>query len=250
MSQDDQALPTEVRTVTQTIERGVDAWERDDYGLALACFQVVLEEHPGFPDVRNKAGLCLAMLGDLDGALAQLDEAVTLQPRYAEAHLNRAIVLNELGRFEEARDAFARAAQLERTDEFPADVGNRLAVAHARVADLYLSCARPERAVDEYLAALEVRPGFLDIRSRLAEAYLNLGRLDDARRELVAILELNPRFTGARVRLGLVLQRSGDRAGAEREWRRCAEERPEDARVQAYLAATAAPPAEGAPLPD
>jgi len=214
------------------------AWEQDDFGLALACFQMVLEEHPGFPDVRNKAGLCLAMLGDMGGALEQLDQAIEINEKYAEAYLNRAIVLNELGRFEEARVSFERAGLLETegAGDFPADLGNQLAIAHAKVADIYLSCSRPHKAVDEYRLALEVRPGFLDIRSKLAEAFLELGRLDEAKEELLSILRQNPQFTGARLRLGLVYQRSGDHGAAIREWTRCALEDPSDARIQAYLA--------------
>lgn len=229
---------SEVREVTRAIERGVTAWEQDDYGLALACFQLVLDDHPGFPDVRNKAGLCLAMLGDMEGALEHLDEAIRINDAYGEAHLNRAVVLNELGRFDEARAAFHRASELERAepDDFPADIGNQLAIAHARVADLYLSCSRPEQAVEEYLLALAVRPGFLDIRSKLAEAYLACGQLDDARTELESILGQNPRFTGARLRLGVVHHRAGDDAAALREWTQCAVEAPGDVRVQAYLA--------------
>ncbi len=239
MRQEQEGLTNEVRGVTQAIERGMVAWEQDNFGLALACFQMVLDEHPDFPDVRNKAGLCLAMLGDLRGAVEQLDEAVAINPRYAEAHLNRAVVLNELGRFDEARSSFTRAAELERHSEYPADLGNQLAIAHARVGDLYLDCSRPKKAVEEYLAALEVRPGFLDIRSKLARAYVDLGRLAEARQELLSILELNPDFTAARVRLGMVLQRTGDRVGAVREWKRCAVEDPGDVRVQAYLASAA-----------
>jgi len=75
-------------TTKQRIERGVAAWDRDDYQAALSDFRVVLTEHPDFPDVRNKAGLCLAMLGDLTEALDQLDAAVRIAPGYAEAHLN------------------------------------------------------------------------------------------------------------------------------------------------------------------
>ena len=52
--------------------------------------------------MHNKAGLCLAMMGEMERALAEFDEALKLNDTYAEAHLNRAIVLNDLGRFEEA----------------------------------------------------------------------------------------------------------------------------------------------------
>ncbi len=192
------------------------------------------------------------MLGDMEGALAQLDEAIRINNAYGEAHLNRAVVLNELGRFDEAREAFDRASELERADpeDYPADIGNQLAIAHARVADLYLGCSRPKQAVDEYLLALEVRPGFLDIRSKLAEAYVACGRLDDARVELLSILDQNPHFTAARMRLGVVYHRIGDDAAAVHEWTRCAKEAPDDARVQAYLASVhgeSSPPSDGDP---
>ena len=225
-------------SVKQIIARGISAWERDDYPSALSDFQKVLKDHPNFPDVRNKAGLCLAMMGDLESALEAFNLALGVNASYAEAHLNRAIVLNELGRFDEAREAFSRAGELDRRrgDEFPADLGNQIAIGHAKMGELYLQVDRPARAAEEFRNALEVRPSFLDIRSRLAEAYLDMGEIRRARAELEAILDENPLFTGARIRLGVALHRLGDTERAVKEWRRCAEQTPEDRRVQGYLA--------------
>jgi len=147
--------------------------------------------------------------------------------------------LNDLGRFEEASEAFQCANKLDTQDSmvFPSDLGNQLADSHARSGDLYLVANRPEQAAQEYAAAVSVRPRFADLRFRLAEAYLDLNRLDDARDHLEAILEVNPGFLDARVRLGALLHRIGDLGGARREWEQCAEADPDDRRVQAYLAA-------------
>lgn len=220
------------------IGAGIRALEAEDYAAAARTFHDILEENPTLPDVRYRAGLALAMLGRWEEALEQLDMAVTLNPEYAEALLNRAIVLNELGRFDEARESFMRAGSADRrwSAEFPSELGNRLAVAHAKLGDLYLEFDRPARAAREYLEALEIRPTFLDIRSRLAEAYLRTGELERAGLELEAILQENPGFTSARVRLGLVLSRMGDLDGARREWERVMAQNPEDARARAYLA--------------
>jgi tetratricopeptide (TPR) repeat protein len=220
------------------VARGVSAWERDDFEAALATFEEVLSEHPYFADVHNKAGLCLAMLGRPDEALVHFDEALSQNNAYAEAHLNRGIVLNELGRHDEAQAAFSRAGELDTRDSraFPSEVGNRIAVTHAQLGDLYLVANHPQEAARHYRAALEIRPRFMDIRSKFAEALIELGELDDAREELDTILEARPGFTGARVRLGVVLHRLGDDAAAVREWRRCAEDDPSDMRPRAYLA--------------
>lgn len=217
---------------------GVSAWERDDYESALTTFREVLEAHPYFADVQNKAGLCLAMLGRPEEALVHFEAALEQNASYAEAHLNRGIVLNELGRHEEAQVALNRAGEIDFRDSraFPSDVGNRLAVTHAQLGDLYLVANHPREAAKHYRTALEVRPRFMDIRTKYAEALIELEEFEQAREELETILEGRPHFVGARVRMGVVLRRLGDNEGAIREWKRCAADDPDDMRPRAYLA--------------
>jgi tetratricopeptide (TPR) repeat protein len=221
----------------QLIERGVCAWERADYEAALEQFMAVLRRHPGFADVHNKAGLCLAMLGDPEGALLEFERALRISETYAEAHLNRAIVLQGLGHFEEARKHLRRADELDNMDstEFPSDLGHRIAIAHAKLGDLYLVAEHPEEAAGEYEKALGVRARFLDIRSKYAEALIGMDRWQEAQSQLETILEENPEFASARLRLGLVRYRLGDRDGARREWTHCLLHDPKDMRARAYL---------------
>jgi tetratricopeptide (TPR) repeat protein len=220
------------------IAEGVSAWEREAHAEALSIFDEVLADRSGFPDVHNRRGLCLAVMGRLDEALAAFDRAVELAPTYAEAHLNRGIVLKDLGRAEDAQEAFDLAGRLDSRDgtAYPSHVGNQLAVTHAKLGDLYLIADRPDLASEQFRAALEVRPRYLDIRTKLAESLMTLGLLDDARDELEFVLERDPDFTSARLRLGLVLQRQGDNSGARAAWERCARENPADFRARAYLA--------------
>ncbi len=232
-------MPTDQKHARQIVARGVSAWEQDDFSAALETFLGVLAEHPYFADVHNKAGLCLAMLGRLEEALAHFEAAVTRNPAYAEAHLNRGLVLKDLGRGEEAAKAFSRVDELHGRDTpvFPAEVGNRIAVTHAQLGDLYLVANDPDRAVEEYRAALAIRPRFMDIRSKYAETLIELGDLAQARDELTLILESRPSFVGARVRLGVVLHRLGEDAKAVEQWEQCLEDEPTDMCARAYLAA-------------
>ncbi len=231
-------MPIDQRQARQIVARGISAWERDDFESALETFQSVLRDFPRFADVHNKAGLCLAMLGRLEEALGHFDAALGENPSYAEAHLNRGIVLNDLGRHDEAQDAFARAGELDVRDSpvFPSEVGNRIAVTHAQLGDLYLVANHPVDAVEHYRAALEIRPRFMDIRSKFAETLIELGELEQARDELTLILESRPSFVGARVRLGVVFHRLGLDDLAVVHWRRCLQDDPSDMRARAYLA--------------
>ena len=231
-------MSNEQRHARQIVAEGVTAWERDDFEVALETFQGVLKEFPHFADVQNKAGLCLAMLGRLDEALEHFDHALGYNASYAEAHLNRGIVLKDLGRHDEAQAAFDRAGELDSRDSpvFPSEVGNRLAVTHAQLGDLYLVANHPVDALEHYRAALEIRPRFMDIRSKYAETLIELGELDQAKEELELILESRPSFVGARVRLGVVYHRLGEDSDAVKQWRRCLEDDPRDMRARAYLA--------------
>ena len=217
---------------------GNAAWEQDDFAAAFQHFRTILQDHPNFADIRNRAGLCLAMMGDAEGALEQFDKALEVNDCYAEAFMNRAIVLNDLNRHDEAAECFHRASALDLRDSraFPSHMGNQLANAHAKTGDLYMAADRPEEAAAEYAAAVEVRPGFLDLRFKLAEAYIDLDMLGEALGHLEEILVANPNFAGARVRLGALLNRMGDTKRARQEWELCAEQNPDDRRIRAYLA--------------
>jgi tetratricopeptide (TPR) repeat protein len=177
------------------------------------------------------------MMGDAEGALEQFDEALKVNDTYAEALLNRAIVLNDPGRFKEASESFHKASALDVRDSgaFPSHMGNQLANARAKTGDLYMAADRPEEAAGEYATAVEIRPNFLDLRFKLAEAYMDLDMWVDARLHLKEILVKNPAFGGARVRLDAQLNRMGDTEGARREWELCAEQNPDDRRIKAYL---------------
>ena len=99
-----------------------------------------------------------------------------------------------------------------------------------------MAADRPEEAAAEYAAAVEVRPGFLDLRFKLAEAYMDLDMLGEALTHLEEILVKNLNFAGARVRLGALLNRMGDTTRERQGWAFCAEQNPADRRIRAYLA--------------
>lgn len=221
----------------QLMQRARLAFERGDYASALADAQEVLAAHPGFADLRHLAGLCHGFLGNSEAALAEFEQALALNPRYIEAHLNRAITLTDLGRYDEAQASFASAAEHETEDggPFTAGILARLANGHAELGDLYMQGGGAEDAASEYRRALELRPAFHDIRNKLAEALIELGSLDEAKAELERVRDGNPRFMAARLNLGLVYYRLERLERAREEWHACERLQPTHPQVRAYL---------------
>jgi tetratricopeptide (TPR) repeat protein len=217
---------------------GLQAFERRDYATALDQFRTILASEPSFADVRHYAGLCLIFLDQPDEALAQIEGAIATNPAYVEAHINRALLLQEMGRYDEAGESFVQAADHEQHnhDRFPAAVTARLANAHAGVGDLYYDSGAYDEAAREYGIALDLRPRFHDIRNKFASCLLGLDRAGEARAELDRILEWNPDFIAARLNRGLALHRLGERDAAAADWRECARQQPDHPQVRAYLA--------------
>lgn len=71
-------------------------------GKAEQEFAQALALNPFFPRLRTQMGYICLQQGDFAGALSHYSAAVQINPRDAEAHLNRGIVLEGLGRYGEA----------------------------------------------------------------------------------------------------------------------------------------------------
>jgi tetratricopeptide (TPR) repeat protein len=170
--------------------------------------------------------------------LGELERALELNPQYVEALIHRGLVLNELGRTQEAEEAFNRAAAslTEPTGGLPAPVSAQLANRHAELADTYAGAGALSRAIEQYEQALELGPAFHDLRYRMARLLIEAGRPLEAREALEEVVRARPNFVDAEAALGLARYLSGDVAGAREVWQGCLERRPENARVDAYLA--------------
>jgi tetratricopeptide (TPR) repeat protein len=225
-------------TTDEVLARGRAAFEKGAYAAALLDLEEVARRRPRFADVQHMIGVCLSLTGRPEAALGAFDRALAVNPAYVEAHVNRAIVLNGLGRTEEAAASFALASEYDRGatgGRFSAALSAELANRHAALGDLYAQAGALEEAVEQYTRAREIRPRFLDIRNRLARVRIELRDLERATRELREILALHPGFTDARVNLGLALYRGGALDAACAEWEQCLRERPGDAQVESYL---------------
>src|SRR6185436_17332195 len=120
------------------------------------------EQGTRFADAYNLFGLSLAMLDRPWDALGSFDQALQLNPRYVEAYLNRAVVLNDLGKTEAAAADISRAAELGAADAsgFPSVIANKLANAHAALGHDYRAARAFAEAIAQYRRALELRPHF------------------------------------------------------------------------------------------
>jgi tetratricopeptide (TPR) repeat protein len=130
----------------------------------------------------NEAGADALAEGDLETAAARLSVALEYSPKFVDALVN-------LGLVECQRGNFARARQLlERAKRLNPDV----AQPHHALGILAERERRPDRASENYLAALHVDPGFAPSRANLGRLQYDAGQLDAASLTFKKLVEIAP----------------------------------------------------------
>lgn len=225
-------------SVRELIGSARERFAAHDYYGALLCLEDLGGEAREYADVHHLRGLCLSMLERNDEALAEFDHAIRLNPRYVEAQIHRGLILNQLGRSEEALQAFdaARSAEGPAVAGLAAPVAARLANEHARLGEMYAEAGAIEEAIREFDRAVELGPGFHDLRLRLARLLIDGGNPLGAREQLEQVVATRPDWVEARVQLGLARYLAGDVSGARGIWEECRSQRPDLERVSGYLA--------------
>ena len=233
------------------VEQANERFQLQDYYGAIHLLEEVVGTGRAFADAHHLLGVSYSLAGQPDKALEQLDRALTLNPNYIEALIHRALVLNELGREEEANAALRRARQAgaDRRAGFPTHLAAKLANQHAALGEAYLEAGGLNEAIAQYEAALALGPAFHDLRYKLGRLLLEAGRALEAHEHFQTIVRERPAFLDAAAMLGLASYLAGDGLAARAVWEALRARRPEDPRVEAYLAllsrsdvpATAAP---------
>src|SRR5437899_1621316 len=220
------------------VEQANERFQLQDYYGAIHLLEEVIATGRAFADAHHLLGLSYSLAGQPDKALEQLDRALALNPNYIEALIHRALVLNELGREEEANAVLRRARQVtsERRGGFHGHVAAKLANLHAALGQAYIEAGGLNEAIAQYEAALALGPAFHDLRYKLGRLLLEAGRALDAHEHFQIIVRERPSFLDAAAMLGLANYLAGDGLAARAVWEELRARRPEDPRVEAYLA--------------
>jgi Tfp pilus assembly protein PilF len=111
----------------------------------------------------------------------------------------------------------------------------KLSNMHADLGQAYAELQMLDKAIAEYREALDLSPGFADVRTRLGQLLKDCGRLDDAQAELERVKRDRSGYVPARVSLGATYFAKNDKAAARREWNEVLQIDPENRTARMYL---------------
>ncbi|MBI5644238.1 MAG: tetratricopeptide repeat protein [Deltaproteobacteria bacterium] len=115
-------------------------------------------------------------------AMAELREAVRLEPDFFLPHYNLASLYQEIGRYDEAIREFKEVLRV--------DPANAQAVYNLGLS--YKAKGMAEEALTEYAKALKLRPDYIEVRYALGDAYKDAGRADEAIENYLVFIDSAP----------------------------------------------------------
>lgn len=132
--------------------------------------------------------------GNLSKAVELFTEAHALDPLNPQVHVGRAIVYQQLGRYEDAEAGFLTAIELQ----------PNLAVAYINLGALYKAQNKTEAAIAEYEKAITYNPLFPQAYYNLGIALRSMARNREAKEAFEKAVDLEPSFIAARINLGIL----------------------------------------------
>jgi len=225
-------MPTELR---ELVEIGKKHFESQNYARAEQCFQKIIKSGARYADVLNMLGIIYHADGKFNNAIESFEDALEINPHYAEATLNLAVLYNDLGEFKKAKALYARIQDRHGATDLDPILRGKIANMHAHLGDIYRGIGKFADAIDEYKKALKLCPDYADIRTKLGMSLRDNGQKDQAIKEFTAAIDEKPGFKPARIQLGLTLFLAGQKDKAAKAWKEVLAKDKENKVVLSYL---------------
>jgi len=176
--------------------------------LTLAIFALLLVPVVGQEKSAsdwNDEGTNLTHSGQYDDAVNAFNEAIDMDPSFAEAWCNKGIALDELGKHDEAIDAYDEAIKIN-----PQLIG-----AWYNKGITLDEQNNHEGAIEAYDEAIKIDPRFAEAWTNKGVSFAIQGKYDDAINAFDEAIKINPQFAKAWYNKAIALKTQGSDAEAD-----------------------------------
>jgi tetratricopeptide (TPR) repeat protein len=150
-------------------------------------FQQALQINPGYADAHNNLGLALEKQGKIEEAIEHFRQAFQINPKHANAHDNLGIALAKQGKIEEAIEHFRQALQIN------PDHAN----AHSNLGIALTKQGKIEEAIEHFRQTLQINPDHANAHNNWGIALEKQGKIEEAIKHFRQALQINPNHASA-----------------------------------------------------
>ncbi|GAA0630357.1 hypothetical protein GCM10009016_20530 [Halomonas beimenensis] len=184
---------------------------------AVPLAREITERYPRASFGWKALGTALMESGDAQGAVAQLEHALELQPDNNETLTNLGKALQQLGRYEEAEARLNQALEQD-ADNYQANM---------HLAGIHQQRGRHDRALEHYERSLESLPDAVLAKMRKASLMVERRDYDQALAILEPLAEQHPKAVGVLTNLANLYGTMGRFDEAEARYRRAIDLQPD-----------------------
>lgn len=226
-----------------------DLLNRKDYGRAESLIREKIAKDPNGADGYYLLGVLNYFQGHVGPTITALKKSLELDSRHTDAAICLSVLLNDLGKYDDAKKIFDQAnySVVHRREGVVSGVDLKFAVKHLELGDLYFRYRRYDESIEEYSKAALLNPQHFETRIRRAKAYARKGFVSRALQDLQALKHEHPEYVPARIHLGLLHYSQGNLIDAELEWEEALHRHPNHAEAGGYLAMIRRARQNGAP---
>lgn len=213
-------------------------YQEQKYKRALLMLEEVTNLNASNSEAYFLIGNIFHIQGNLGKAVKAFNKVLELDPNNTDASISLSVILNDIGRYEDAKQIFDKANEKVKNEPDgikDPHINRKFANKHYEVAELYFSYNRYEEALFEYNKVIALDSENLEARIKVAKVYSKKGYLAKAVDELRKLKSERPSYTPARIALGLLHYGQGDIVEAQNEWQQALMKEPENQELQMYL---------------
>ncbi len=161
---------------------GAEALMAGNIGEARRLVGIAARLAPRFPNALNNLGVCLEHSGDRQGALAQYEKALQVDPTNTMVMTNMLRIYQQQGRVAEAEELETKVKD--------SNTGNPFFFVY--LGEMALAAGDTTKALDYMVHALRLESELPEVQLGLAKVYLAQGDLDRARHFVERAMQLDP----------------------------------------------------------
>ena len=170
------------------------------FDAAIESYKKALKINPDYADAYYNMAIVLNDKGESELALEGYRQALKIKPNYADAYINMGVILKEMGDLEAAIKSYKQALKIKPNY---AEAYNNMGIALKDKGDL-------EAAIDSYNQAVKINPNYAEAYNNIGNSHKDKGDPESAINSYKKALKITPNSSEVYNNMGIALKDKGD----------------------------------------
>ena len=199
------------------VQELINLYSQGQFEKVLEKAKPLISLFPKAIELYNLQGASNALLERNGAAIESYNQAIQINPKYADAHLNKGSVLQEKGELDAAIESFNKALSINPYHS----------IAHFNKGNALKEKGELDSAVESYKKAIKIKPDYAESYFNMGIVLENKGGLDAAIEIYKQAIKINPDHAEAYNNMGNALKDKGEKDAAIESYKQAIKIKPD-----------------------